>query len=822
MRATIAGLFFLFYAFSSSAQEFSVKGVIMDNTNNPVPFANVLLLRSSDSLLVKGGITDDKGVFTLETTEAGTFRLMSSYTGMKKTYSNEFSLSAENTSVDLGSFTLQEDALMLEEAVVMAQKPFIEHHLDKTVVNVENSIVAAGSTALEVLKRSPGVMVDKDDNISLKGKNGVSIMIDGKLTYLSNQDVAAMLKSLPADQVEKIELITNPSAKFDAEGTAGIINIVLKKNQNYGWNGRVNAGMGLGYYEDGYGFDKNIFIKQNGGINLNYRSKRWNYFGSYNYNGGEGFNKFIIERKFRENGDISNIFNQTSDGLNFNNTHSGKVGIDFFINKKHTIGFFANGMMNTGEDEGLNSTLISEADGSLMSSSGTSSLSNDNWKNLTANLNYKFNIDTTGKELTINVDYASFNSRTSQNYRTDYFDSAGTNLNIPYILKSQLPSDVIIYSAKADYVHPIGEKMKIEAGVKSSYVTTDNNAQFWYEDTTGTDIVDTTKTNHFIYTENINAAYINYAVELNDKWNMMLGLRTEQTNSFGDQVTTDTSFERHYIGFFPSGFLTYKASDKHEWNFTYSRRIERPDYQSLNPFIYFLDPYTYMQGNTNLLPQYTNSFELTHTFMGFMTTTASYSHTSGVITEITKQVDSTFSTFATSDNLSSQDNMSLSVYVPIPLGKSWTMMNYISGFNNRFRGVIQDSTFDKSYTSFMINSQNMFRFKKGWSAELSVFYMSPQVYGIFVMKSMANITLGIQKTFLKDRGNLKVSFNDIFWTSRWRSAVEFQNMDIKMHAYNSSRMMNVSFTYKFGNSKAQYQRKESGASDELDRVKKGE
>lgn len=665
-------------------------------------------------------------------------------------------------------------------------------------------------------------MVDNDDNISMKGKSGVSIMIDGKLTYLSSKDVAAMLRSMPADQLEKIELITNPSAKFDAAGTAGIINIVLKKNKNYGWNGRINAGAGLGYYDDQYGFGQNLFIKQFGGININYRAKKWNYFASYNYNGGDNFSKFIIDRKFRENGDISSVFNQYSDGAKTGNTHSGKIGIDYFINKKHTLGFFVNGMRNINTDIGLNSTVISEADGSLMSSSETASESNTSWQDITANLNYKFDIDTTGKELTVNVDYAKFYNRTNQLYQTDYFDSSGINLLIPYILKSQLPSNVEIISAKTDYVHPIGEKMKFEAGLKTSFVTTDNNAQFWYVDNvSGTDVVDTGKTNHFNYTENINAAYINYAAEINEKWNMQVGLRAEQTNSLGEQITTDTTFERHYLGLFPSAFVTYKAGPKHEWNLTYSRRIDRPDYQDLNPFIYFLDPYTYMQGNTNLLPQYTNSFEMTHTYMGFLTTTGSYSHTSGVITTITKQVDSTFSTFATSDNLSSLDNYGLSVYVPIPLGKVWSCMLFMNGYYNRYRGTVQDSTFDKGVPSFMVNAQNSFKFKKGWSAELSAFYMSPQLYGIFLMKPMSNITVGVQKTFLKEKGSLKVSFADIFWTSRWRSSVQYQNMDISMQAYNNSRAMTVSFTYKFGNSKSQYQKKESGASDELDRIKKG-
>lgn len=821
MRIPIILVFLVFFSCFGSTQEFTVRGTITDSINKPVPFVNVLLLRSADSLLVKGAISDEKGMFIIATGESGTFMLVYSYSGMKKAYTGQFELSEANPSHDAGTLTFAEDTAMLKEAVVVAKKPFIEHRLDRIIVNVENSIVASGSTALEVLKRSPGVIVDKDDNISMNGKPGVSIMIDGKLSYLSNQDIAAMLKSMPADQLEKIELITNPSAKFDAAGTGGIINLVLKKNRNYGWNGRINAGTGLGYYNDQYGFGQNTFIGKNGGFNLNYRSKRWNYFGSYNYGGGEDFNKFTIQRKFRENGNITTIFDQTADGIGSDNRNNAKIGIDFFINKKHTLGFFANGMQNREWGRGLNTSLLLGADGTLSSYSLTSSSSEKKWRNLMANLNYKFNIDTTGKELSMSVDYATFDSRMIQDYQTDYYDNTGTGTGPPYILKSNLPSTVTVYSAKADYVHPVGKKMKFEGGVKTSYVTTDNNAQFWYVDTNGVDVVDEGKTNHFNYTENINAAYLNYGLEINDKWNMMLGLRAEQTNSYGDQVTTAETFERHYTGLFPSGFLTYKANKNNEWNFTYSRRIDRPDYQSLNPFIYFLDPYTYMQGNINLLPQYTNSFEFTHTFMGFLSTTAAYSHTSGVITDVTRQIDSTYSTFATNENLSSQDNVSLSVFVPIPVTKWWNSMNNLMGFNNRFRGTIQDSTFDKNYTSFMINSQNMFTFKKGWSSEVSVSYMSPQVYGMFVMKATLNVSVGIQKTLFKEKGNLKLSFSDIFWTSRWRSVVQFQNMDMNLKNSNNGREVYLNFTYKFGNSKTQYQKKESGASDELNRINKG-
>jgi len=801
----LAGCFSMFL---SQAQNATLSGSVTDSKDAALPFVNILLLEAKDSSLIKGTTTDENGSFQLEDLNAGNFLVLISSIGYTKSYFGPLEL-AEGETKSLGKIVLKESSESLEEITVVAQKPFIERRFDMTIVNVENSIVSAGNTALEVLRRSPGVMIDKDGNISLKGKSGLTIMIDGKPTYLSSQDVSTMLSNLPADQVERIEIITNPSARYDASGQGGVINIVLKKNKMLGSNGSVYVSYTQGFYD-----------RENAGFNLNHRTEKWNFFGSYNYGRRNSANWFDLSRKFRENEQVESIFKQTSQGKDTSQSHSGKFGVDFYPHKNHTIGFFVNAMQTTGGDRNTNNTFITDAIGGPLSSSQTNGKNSEKWSNFNSNINYRWVTDTTGGELKVNLDYAIFDQSNPQFFVTDYFDAGGTPFGIPLILRSELPGKVDIKSAKADYVKSINKKLRLETGIKSSFVSTDNNARYWIVEN-GTEYVDTTKTNHFKYTENINAAYLNGQYQLSDKIGLQFGLRVENTRARGEQITIDSVFTRNYTQLFPSGAMSYTINKKNEINFSYSRRIDRPSYRDLNPFLYFLDPYTYMRGNTLLQPQFTNAFEVGHTFMGFLTTTVGYSHTTGVITQVTSQVDSTRTTFATNENLNSLENWTISSMLPIPISKWWMSMNFITAYHNQYNGKISGQSFDVGMWSWMINSTNQFTFSKGWSAELSAFYMSKQVYGVFIMKPMSSISLGVQKKIMKEKGTIKFSAGDLFWKSRFRGTVFFNNMDINMEAWSDSRVFTLSFSYKFGNAKIQNQRKESGAKDELDRIKQG-
>ncbi|GAC1386970.1 MAG: hypothetical protein NVSMB45_16680 [Ginsengibacter sp.] len=389
-------------------------------------------------------------------------------------------------------------------------------------------------------------------------------------------------------------------------------------------------------------------------------------------------------------------------------------------------------------------------------------------------------------------------------------------------LRGSLPSDIKIYSGKIDYSMNLKKGTKLEAGAKSSYVTTDNNAIYdnflnslWTPDYG--------KTNHFLYNENINAAYINLNKQVK-KWGFQTGLRLENTiatgHQLGNQVNHDSSFKRDYTGLFPTVYISYEANKNNTLSINYGRRIDRPDYQSLNPFYYFLDDYTYQFGNTQLKPQYTNSVEFSHTYKGFLTTTLNYGKTTDMFSEVFKQINSERKTFVTQDNIASRRDMGIAVSAYMPIGKIWTTNIYVNVANNRFKGTISGSPLDVSGTTFMGNVSNQFKFKKGWSADLSGWYRSKGIEGQIIAQPMWQASAGVQKEILKKKGTLKLGVRDIFQSQHFNGLISFQDIDAKVRENGYNRTATLTFTYRFGKPmKTQQRRHIGGASDEQNRIK---
>ena len=512
-----------------------ITGIVKNTKNEPVPFVNVLLLNAKDSVLIKGAITNETGGFLIETVDIGAYKILLFYTGYVKYYSESFVISDFEKSKLFGSILIEESAINLKDVNILYEKPFIERKLDRTVINIENSIVASGNDALEVLKQAPGVSVDNNDNISLKGKAGVSVLIDGKSTNLSPENLGQMLKGMSASQISKIEIITNPSAKYDAAGNSGIINIVLRKNNMFGFNGQINGA-----------FSQAFYAKENAGIECGYRNKKWAVFGSYNYNHYKGMKRIEITKNFKNNGLLENKYQQNSTGDLLMNANSGKISIDFSPNSKHTIGFISNLMYSDRSLIRTNQTSIYDGKNKYISGSETSSSLKSPLQNTSFNINYLFKIDSTGKELSFNVDYANFKNKLVQNYNTNYLDHSYSIIGNPYILKTAFPLNVDVKSAKVDYIHPIGSKIRVELGLKSSLVNTDNDSRFW-QVVNNSDSLLTNRTNHFIYSENVNAGYLNYNQSLKKNIDFQLGLRCEQTIANGNQITTSVKdLKFHY------------------------------------------------------------------------------------------------------------------------------------------------------------------------------------------------------------------------------------------------------------------------------------
>ena len=782
----------------------AVTGSVLDERQAAFPFVNVLLLKAQDSTLAKGMVTDTDGKFAFEEIATGRYLTLVSMVGYEKVYSPVFTVA--NANVQLSPVTLTTSVELLNEVKVVAQKPFIEQQIDRTVVNVENSIVSAGATALEVLERAPGVVVDQqNDALRLRGKDGVLVQIDGKRSFLSQTELMNLLRNTPSDNIEKIELITNPSAKYDAAGNSGIINIVFKKNKNFGTNGTVT--LGGGYMPD-------IPVgRTNGSLALNHRKGKVNVFGNGSVYTGGSFNTNDIYRTIPFEGDVT-IFDQHSERRSNYRNYSLRAGLDYSLSDKTTLGVLASAFVNNwSQPEGIAETDILDGSQNLRRSFLTKTNSGQKMKNMTANANVKHKFDDKGKELTFDADYVRYGGESFNNLNTNYFKPDGTLEGNPELVRNQMPSTIDIGVLKLDYAQPLG-KGKFEAGLKSSYVTSDNNMTFEVKEDAWK--IDPTRTNRFKYTENINAAYVNYGGKLGEKTTYQLGFRAEHTHSVGNSVTLNDVRDRNYLNLFPSVFLSQQLDSSNVLNVSYSRRIDRPDYQSLNPFEFYLDPFTFERGNPNLRPQYTHSVQLTHVYKGFLNTSLSYSRINDLIArEVPRQIASENKTFVTTENLDNQDNLNLTVSLPVPVAKWWTLQANFTGSYNRFKTYYSDELFEIGQFNYNVYASNQFKMANDWSAELSGWYNSPTVYGFFRARPQGMINLGLQKSIWEKKGTFRLNVSDIFWMNKFRGSAEFQDIDLRVRSTWPSRQVRLTFTYRFGNQNVKGARQRNTGSDDL-------
>ncbi len=786
-----------------------VRGLVM--AQKPVEAATVSLLSAKDSSLVKTAITDNAGKFDIPLTKTGHYLVSINAIGYAVYYSTAFDITETNPVFTLATAQLTAQGQQLGTVVVTNKKPLIELKIDRTVVNVDASPTNVGLSALDVLEKSPGITVDKDGNVSLRGKAGVMILIDGKPTYLSGTDLANYLKNLSSSNLDQIEIMTNPPAKYDAAGNAGVINIKTKKTKVKGLNGSVTLGGGQGVYP-----------KANESFNINYRTGIVNIFGNYSYGYYKGLQDLRLVRNFRDDATyaLESTYKSHTAMVRNNQNHNFKAGADFYVNKKTTLGFVVNGYTSPSKNNSHNTTDIYDANGVMQNETLAPSTINEKWNNISTNVNFKHTFDTTGTELTADADYVKYTSSSNQLFNNLFYDSKGAKVQPDEILRGTLPGSIAIYSVKSDFTHPLKGGAKLEAGFKTSYVKTDNNAQY---DTLANNnwVVDAHRTNHFVYTENINAAYVNLSKQLTKKWSAQLGLRAENTNAHGNQLTTGQTFDRHYTQLFPTAYIGYTPSDKNQFSLSYGRRINRPDYGDLNPFYYFLDKYTYQVGNPYLRPQFSHNIDLTYSFKGMLNTTLSYSTTNDIIQQILEQVDSTHTSFVTTGNIAKLNSLALSENASIPVTKWWRTNIYAQLTYSQYKGFINLGNVDVSATAFMANISNQFTFKKGWSAELSGFYRGRTLEGIVVSNPMQVINFAVAKNVLKDKGVIRVNFRDPFNLQHFSGYSKYQNVDLTINNHWDNRHFDISFTYRFSKGQALQHRDHSGAGDEQSRVKGG-
>lgn len=803
-------LLLLLSSLSVSLMAQKITGVVTDESGKPVNGSTVSLLKENDSAVVKYTATTADGKYQFERVANGTYILQTTYVGHRIAYTKPVQMA--DGELVLPDVRLEKVNASLGEVVVTAKKPMVEVKADKTILNVEGTINSVGSDALELLRKAPGVLVDKDDNLSLSGKNGVQVYIDGRPSPLAGKDLADFLKSMQSSNVEAIEIITNPSAKYEAAGNAGIINIRLKKNKSFGTNGSVNAGWAIGTY-----------AKYNSGLSLNNRNKKTNIFGNYNYNKNKNLNTMELYRQLADT-----LFDQVNRMIGHGENHSYKVGLDYYINKKNTIGFIVNGNVSEYDMQGESKTPISYVPtNTLIKNLAADNRNQMERNNLNANINYRF-VDTAGRELNLDADYGRYELRNDQYQPNIYSDASGQNELSRVIYNMLAPTNINLYSFKADYEQNF-KKGKLGIGGKIGYVNTDNDFQR-YNVFTNSKVLDTLRSNRFDYKENINALYVNYNRSFKG-FIVQAGLRVENSNIEGtstgkkfsgvDYVPYDSTFKRDYTDFFPSVAITFNKKPTSQWGFSYSRRIDRPAYQDLNPFEFKMDEYTYQKGNTNLRPQYTNSFGLTHTYKFKLNTRLNYSHVQDIFSQLVDTIEISKS-FMSKQNLATQDIVSLNVSYPFAYKKFSSFVNLNSSYSSFHANFGPGREVDLDVFSYNVYMQNSLKIGKTWTAELSGFYNSPSIWqGTFKSRAMGGVDVGAQKVILKGKGTIKATLTDVFNTMQWAGKSTFAGQFLRVSGKWESQQVRMNFSYRFGNSEVKAARQRKNALEEEARRTQG-
>ncbi|GLR16446.1 TonB-dependent receptor domain-containing protein [Portibacter lacus] len=795
-------LFSILISLQVNAQQATIKGSIVDSENKAQEFANVLLLNPADSSLIKGVVSNFDGNYEFEKVAYGDYLVSTSLIGFNDAYSPIIKVNAPVVTV--ASLTLTE-GVALSEVMVTAKKPFIEMKADRIVVNVENSSINSGNSALEVLQKSPGVTVDKDNNISLRGKQGVLVMINGKNQYMSGDELSRLLESMPADNIKNIEIITNPSAKYDAEGNSGIINIVMRKNENYGYNGSVNVGARQGQK-----------FTYNGGLDLNYRSAKMNIYGSGSFYDWSGFQDIHLVREIPYEGK-STTFDQVSN-MNFSGISTNvKLGMDYYLTDNTTLGVLYK--LNNGGSLWTNDNMTSISGGnapdfsSLMVDTDQDSYRGQN----SFNFNVAHNFDDKGTKVTFDVDYSQYDGGSDNIYINNYLNDAGNSVRDQYSLKNDQRTDISIFASRLDFTKTLAKEYQLELGAKYSMVRTDNDTKFSaFENQEWVNQVD--RTNNFIYDESVIAAYANIAKSFG-KVNVQAGLRMEHTNSNGNSITLDQSVPRTYTDLFPSVSLSHKLGEKHDLSYSYSKRLNRPNYQALNPFVEYLDDYTFEKGNPFLNPQYSDAIGVNYGYGGFLFVSANYSYTKDAITEVIEQNSELSQTFQTNVNLDNYNSGSLTVSSGIPWKEFGMTRINLTSFYNGFKSVIPSGTLNNQSLGYNIYLGNEFNLPLDITMELNANYQSGLTYGLFEISPQYGIDMGFSKDVLKGKGSIKIGLDDIFYTRQNKVQIRQDDIILNIDQMRDSRRVKASFKYNFGSEKVKGARRRTTATeDESSRI----
>lgn len=782
-----------------------ISGNVVDPQNNPLQGSTVILYNVADTTSKQMRTAGRSGAFYFDHLQNGSYGIVVTHVGFAPFRDNHLDINDIHGFIALPVILLRPmTGRSLGEVVITAKKPLIEQRTDRTIVNVDAMLTASGSNALEALSKSPGVIVDANDNISLNGKSNVLVLIDDRPTYMSGPDLAAYLRSLPAGTLDKLELISNPPARYDASGGA-VINIVLKKNRAAGFNGSVNIG-----------YNQGVYGKSNDALNVNYRTAKFNLFSNLSYSLDQNYSRETFSRYFyNQDGSLNTAALQNSYYKYRSNGWNGRLGMDYFLDQKTTLGFMLNGSTRLRTD--LLTYGNNQYNGNMQPDSSGKGFTNGKYqyRNTGINLNMQHKFDDLGTQLTADADYVHFYSYGDQLSPVDVYNANGALVNDEQ-REFLLPSDVNIYSGKMDFTHPTAGKGEFDAGIKSSYVTNDNQLN-WLDGSNR--VPDYSRSNHFRYAENINSAYINLKKQW-WRWGIQAGLRVENTNALGHQVSNpaiaDSSFTKHYTHLFPSVYLSYKLDTTGNNNLvlSYNQRIRRPGYQQLNPFLFYRDQYTYTTGNPNLEPYYNEYYELRYSYRQYIGITTGYSVGNNESQQLTQAIGDVLTTRPY--NFINNRTYSFVPYFSFEPTHWWTcrvnaVLLYI--LNNGGAGNV---TIHQRTNLHEIETSNELQLSKDWSAEIDGFFPGKQAFGQSQGdKAGYNISGGIRKTVLHGQGTFSVNVNDIFHTLNFGTqTIGINQVSAFSTRETDTRRIGIEFTYRFGKAANARKRNTTGSAED--------
>ncbi len=795
---TTLTIFFISLAVSAqnSVTSFDKKGTItgkvIDATlSEPLPYVTIVV-KNTNGETITGSITDDNGEFKINDLPDGKMNVSVQFIGYK-TQTKEINITSDTKNINLGTFVLEEEATGLDEVTVVAEVSTIEQKIDRKVVNVGKDLTTAGATASDIMNNIPSVNVDQQSgNISLRGNENVRVMVDGKL---SNVPVAQLLKQIPSTSIKQIELITNPSAKYNPEGMSGIINIILHKNTNIGFNGNINLGV-----------TKEINARFNSSIDMNYRNGKFNFYGNYGNNIGKSANYGQVLR-------TSDDLLQEFDFGNNNKSHLYKVGLDFYLDDKNTFSIFTN--QNLYDGKGTGTTDITYGNDTM-----TRQLFDNETDNVSSQYNFAYRHDfkKDGERLDVEADYNDF----SQDEKADF---RFVNIDFPPNYLDFVNTDRDQTTINIDYTNPLSESTKLETGLEARLFNSDilynSTGQSFTEDG---DIVPTPGTD-FTYSRDIYSAYVTYGKNY-EKWSYQVGLRAEtvavdnNAKQYNDDGTTeDFKFENDYFQIYPSAFFTYTPSEKNTFQLSYSRRVDRPGVDQVNPIREWSTPLISSYGNPELEPQFTNSLEVNYT-----RNLKKGSITAGVFYRIIEDeinralyvdridLDKTILTFDNFENTSAYGIELSSNYRPT---KWWSLNASFDLYSQKSKGISEELDTAEGQTPTVddiiskkvdvdnlvwnVRMNNNFSITKDLTFSLFGMYRGMQKGIQFERQPMYFVNTGLRYNFMKN-ATVSFNYNDIFNTMKF----EFESdrpYPSKGEFNWESNSWYVGLSYRFGGNK---------------------